>query len=43
MTGGTIQQRGVYTWTDDDHFTYDLFTKDGDTEHLHMKIEYSRQ
>lgn len=41
--GGTIEYRTVYTWTDDDHFTYSSFSDKGDGEFKNMVIEYERQ
>lgn len=43
MTGGKIQQRGVYTWIDDDHFKYEMYmTMDGE-EYKNMEMLYERQ
>lgn len=43
IEGGTIQNRVVYTWIDDDHFAYESFMKTGDTEYKNMEINYERQ
>lgn len=41
--GGTIQYRTVYTWVDDDHFTYEAFMDKGDGEFKNLEIAYERQ
>ena len=43
MTGGKIQQRGVYTWIDDDHFKYEMYTTMDDEEYKNMEMLYERQ
>jgi len=43
MTGGMIQQRGVYTWIDDDHFKYEMHTTMGDEEYKNLEMLYERQ
>lgn len=43
VAGGTITYRTVYSWTDDDHFTYTAYMDKGDGEFKNMVIRYSRQ
>lgn len=42
MSGQTTSQRAVYTWQDDDHWTYESYMKTGDVEFKNMEIVYSR-
>lgn len=43
MTGGTIEQKSVYTWIDEDHFKLESFmTMDSET-YQNMEMLYERQ
>ena len=42
MSGGTIPQRAVYSWQDDDHWTYESYMGQGEMEFKNMEIHYSR-
>lgn len=43
MTGGTIEQKSVYTWIDEDHFKLESFmTMNGET-YQNMEMLYERQ
>lgn len=41
--GGTIQYNTVYTWIDDDHFSYEAFMDKGEGEFRNLKVTYERQ
>ena len=43
VAGGTIKYKGIYTWIDDDHFTYETFMDRGEGEFKNMVIHYERQ
>ena len=43
VAGGTIQYKGVYTWIDEDHFTYEAFMDKGEGEFRNLIITYERQ
>lgn len=43
VAGGTVQYKGVYTWIDEDHFTYEAFMDKGKGEFKNLKITYERQ
>lgn len=43
MTDEKIHQKVIYTWTDDDHFTYESYMKQGETEYRNMEITFARQ
>lgn len=43
VAGGKIQYKSVYTWTDEDHFTYEAFMDKGDGEFKSLEIAYERQ
>ena len=42
LTGGTISQRAVYTWTDDDNWLYESYMSQGGEEFKNMEIRYTR-
>ncbi|MDX1643457.1 MAG: DUF1579 domain-containing protein [Thermoanaerobaculia bacterium] len=43
MSGQTVSQRAVYTWQDDDHWTYESYMAMGDGEEFkNMEIRYTR-
>lgn len=42
MSGQTISQRAVYTWQDDDHWTYQSYMAMGEGEFKNMEIRYTR-
>ena len=42
VSGAMMQNRVVYTWDDDDHYTYESFMKMGGEEYKNMVIKYSR-
>jgi hypothetical protein len=41
--GRAVTQRVVYTWVNDDLFSYESFVKQGNSEHRTMLVEYQRQ
>ncbi len=43
VAGGTVQYKGVYTWVDEDHFTFEAFMDKGEGEFKNLKIVYARQ
>ena len=42
MSGETISQRAVYTWQDEDHWTYESTMSKGGVEYKNMEILYTR-
>lgn len=43
MAGSVIEQRNVYSWTDDDHFKLESFMKMGDQDYKNMEMLFERQ
>ena len=41
--GGTVKYKVVYTWVDEDHFTYEAFMDKGKGEFKNLNIIYERQ
>lgn len=42
MSGGTISNRTVHTWQDEDHWTHESYMTMGEEEYKNMEIRYSR-
>jgi hypothetical protein len=42
VAGGTVSYKAIYTWVDNDHFTYTAFMDKGDGEFQNIEIKYTR-